>query len=148
MACAGWTSFYAAASSLGSGLVTGYVDKYRVAPLTDSTIMLWQPDLEIQRWQTFLCYLAFILTASTLNTYGVRILPWVDKFAGVWGMAGIVICSIVLLACATPTYQKPRFVFAEFTNLTGVGDCVLLILNNSGRTDLRSSSACYSLQSV
>lgn len=67
-----------------------------------------------------LVYLAFMLGASLLNIFGIRLLPHIDRLGGVLGIVGIIACSITLLACSSGKYQRAEFVFAEFTNLTGV----------------------------
>jgi len=90
-------------------------------PLTRYRIIgLWTENFELQSYQTFLAYLAFVFGASLLNTFGIRLLPHIDRFGGVWGMIGVVVISITLLACSSGKYQSAKLVFAEFTNLTGV----------------------------
>lgn len=92
-------------------------------------------------------YLGFVLAAACLNTFGVRALPHVDRFAGVWGMVGIVVVCITLLACSSGEYQPAKSVFSEFTNLTGVGQCWSRVSTGradtpSGLMESHSSSAC------
>ncbi|TXT12748.1 uncharacterized protein COLE_03158 [Cutaneotrichosporon oleaginosum] len=115
MACAGWTSLFAAASSLGVAFVTG-------------CIAMWNENYVAQNWHLFLIFLAFALSAAALNAFGVKLLPMIDRFAGVWGMAGIVIVSITLLACSSGRYQPAKSVFGTLTNVTGWPDGMAFIL--------------------
>lgn len=85
-----------------------------------SLIALWNPDFALQPWQFFLLFLAIATVAFVLNVFGVRALPSIDRFAGVWSIVGFVVASIVCLACAD-SFQPPKAVFATFTNVTGVG---------------------------
>lgn len=84
-----------------------------------STIQLWYETYEAQRWHVFLILLAFAFGAAAVNTFGVRWLPAIDSFAGVWAIAGLVISCIVLLACSSGKYAQAEAVFATFTNETG-----------------------------
>lgn len=56
-------------------------------------ITLWVDTFEVQRWQTFLIYLAFTIGAFLLNVFAVRLLPLVDRTAFYWSMSGIVVVS-------------------------------------------------------
>lgn len=85
-----------------------------------SLIALWQPDFAIQPWHLFLLFLSIALAAFILNVFAVRALPYVDRFAGIWAIIGLVVASVVCLVCARPEYQPPKAVFATFTNTTGV----------------------------
>lgn len=107
MACAGWTSLFAAASSLAVSFVIGLIG-------------MWNETFEAKNWHLFLVFLAFALSAACLNAFGVKLLPMIDRFAGIWGMAGIVVVSITLLACSSGKYQPAKSVFGTLTNLTGV----------------------------
>lgn len=83
-------------------------------------IGMWNENYEALNWHLFLIFLAFAFGAAALNAFGVKLLPMIDRFAGIWGMAGIVIVSITLLACSKGNYQPPKNVFGTLTNLTGV----------------------------
>jgi len=107
MATSGWIALAATAAALGSTFVTGIIS-------------LWHPSFEAHPWQQFLIYLAFVLQAFLLNVFAVRLLPLVDRFAGLWSMCGIVTVVIVVLACAKGNYQPAHEVFASWTNVTGV----------------------------
>ncbi|KLT42444.1 amino acid transporter [Cutaneotrichosporon oleaginosum] len=111
---AGWVALSAAAPVLGSGFISGL-------------IALWNPEFAMQPWQFFLLFLAIALLAFVLNVFGVRALPAIDRFAGTWSIVGFVVASIVCLACAD-TFQKPKAVFATFTNVTGWPDGMAFIL--------------------
>ncbi|BEJ14245.1 hypothetical protein CspHIS471_0400120 [Cutaneotrichosporon sp. HIS471] len=115
MACAGWTSLFAAASSLGVAFVTGCLG-------------MWNENYQALNWHLFLIFLAFAFSASALNAFGVKLLPTIDRFAGIWGMTGIVVVSITLLACSSGRYQPPKNVFGTLTNVTGWPDGMAFIL--------------------
>lgn len=74
----------------------------------------------MERWQAFLVILLFLFMSSALNTFGIRILPAVDQFSLYWSVSGMLVVMIVLLACGKGDYQDAKFVFATFTNATGV----------------------------
>lgn len=82
---------------------------------------LWHPEFTLTNWHTFLIYIAFCILPFLLNTFAIRLLPLVEKAGFYWGVSGIVVVSIVLLATASPGFQPPKAVFATFTNETGVG---------------------------
>ena len=48
-----------------------------------------------------------------------RLLPQVNTTALIWSIAGFVIISITLLACAAPDYATGQYVFATWLNETG-----------------------------
>lgn len=107
MATAGWIALAATAAALGSTFVTGIIS-------------LWHPSYEAKAWHQFLVYLAIVLQAYILNTFSIRALPHIDRFAGLWSMSGIVTVIIVCLVCARGNYQPAEEVFASWTNETGV----------------------------
>lgn len=85
----------------------------------NSTIQLWREDFVVERWHVFLLLIAFCVGAASVNVFGVRILPKIDLFAGVWAIFGLVVSCIALLACSSGNYAEPKAVFATFTNETG-----------------------------
>ena len=56
------------------------------------------------------------------------LLPYVNKAAISWSIAGFVIICITVLACASPDYASAHFVFAEFINETGWPDGIAWLL--------------------
>ncbi|WFD28456.1 hypothetical protein MNAN1_003467 [Malassezia nana] len=80
------------------------------------------PDYESKRWHVFLLYLAFSTGGFFLNVFANRILPLVSKAAFYWSMAGFVITSITILACAAPDFATGDYVYGDFENLTGWPD--------------------------
>lgn len=68
------------------------------------------------------------LIAYLLNTFAVRLLPWLDTGAMMWSMLGIVTVMITLLACAKGSYQPAKAVFATWTNTTGWPDGMAFML--------------------
>lgn len=115
MAAAGWISVAATGSSLGANFIIG-------------VISFWHEEYVAERYQTFLLYLAFTLGAWALNTFAVRALPNVDRFAFWWSISGIITVIIVVLAVASPNYQSAKFVFATWINETGWPNGVAFIL--------------------
>ena len=41
---------------------------------------------EVQRWQIFLIYIAYMLGACILNIFGLRLLPTINKTAIIWSV--------------------------------------------------------------
>jgi choline transport protein len=103
---AGWVSVTATGSSLGASFVIGLVS-------------LWNENYEPKPFHTFLVYLAFTIGAFLLNTFAVRALPFVDRMALFWSLAGIVTVIIVVLTTAKGSYEPGKFVFTTFVNETG-----------------------------
>jgi len=91
---------------LGSQLIVG-------------VIALYDTSYEPQRWQQFLIYIGYTAFAFLLNAFGNHILPYVNKAAFTWSIAGFTIICITVLACAAPNFSSPEFVFTEFLNTTG-----------------------------
>jgi cobalamin synthase len=57
-----------------------------------------------------------------------RLLPQVNGVALAWSMAGFLIISITVLACAAPDYATGKYVFATFINETGWPDGIAWLL--------------------
>lgn len=118
MAAAAWTSLFAAAGSLGVAFVQG-------------CITLWHPTYDSPRWHTFLILMGFVIVVAALNIFAVRLLPILDRAAGITSMIGIVVIMVVLLACRgakTGDFQPAKIVFAQFSNETGWPDGFAFIL--------------------
>lgn len=111
----GWIALVASGGLLGSQLIVG-------------VISLMQPDYLPQRWHQFLIYIAYNLVAFCLNAFANRLLPWVTKIAFTWSIAGFVIISITVLACASPNYSTAHFVFQHFINESGWPDGIAWLL--------------------
>ncbi|GMK58672.1 hypothetical protein CspeluHIS016_0601140 [Cutaneotrichosporon spelunceum] len=114
-ATTGWIALVAANSIMTSNFVMGIIS-------------LLHPTFASQPYQIFLLYLAMTLLAYLLNTFAVRLLPYIDTGAMVWSMLGIVTVMITLLACASPAYQPAKAVFATWTNSTGWPDGMAFML--------------------
>lgn len=105
----GWVALSATGGLLGSTFILNIVS-------------LMHPDYESEPWHQFLIYIAFAVIALAINTFGTRLLPLVTKAAFFWSVAGFVIISITVLACAGPTFQPGSFVYGEFINEVGWPD--------------------------
>lgn len=105
----------ATAGLLGSQLIVGI-------------IALYNPGYEAQPWQQFLIYLGYTLVAALVNAFGNSALPYINKTAISWSIAGFVIISITVLACASPDYNSAEFVFGNFLNETGWPDGLAWLL--------------------
>ncbi|WOO84842.1 Choline transport protein [Vanrija pseudolonga] len=114
-ACAGWVTLTATASAFCGTFVT-------------TIVALWHPDFEMKNYQTFLIYILFPIAAFCLNTFGVKILPAVERSGFYWGISGIVVVSIVCLATASPNFRPAKEVFTEFTNVTGWPDGMAFLI--------------------
>ncbi|KAI2627665.1 amino acid transporter [Hypoxylon sp. NC1633] len=113
--------------------VSGWVALTSTGGLLGSTfviniISLLHPDYEAEAWHQFLIYIAFTLIALAINAFSTRLLPLFTKAAFFWSMAGFVIISITILACASPRYQTGAFVYGEFVNEVGWPDGVAWLL--------------------
>lgn len=105
----------ATAGLLGSQLIVGI-------------IALYNSGYEAQPWQQFLIYLGYTLVAALVNAFGNSALPYINKTAISWSIAGFVIISITVLACASPDYNSAEFVFGNFLNETGWPDGLAWLL--------------------
>jgi amino acid transporter len=112
---AGWVALSATGGLLGSTFVV-------------NIIALFNPAYEAKAWHQFLIYIAFTLFALVVNAFLTRLLPYFTKAAFIWSLAGFVIISITVLACASPDYQSGKFVYGQFLNQTGWPDGVAWLL--------------------
>ncbi|KAF2014067.1 amino acid transporter [Aaosphaeria arxii CBS 175.79] len=111
----GWMALVATNSSLSSTLVI-------------NLISLMHADYVSQRWHLFLIYMGITLFAFCVNAFMLPLLPRLNSFALLWSISGFLIISITLLACATPNYATPEYVFATFINTTGWPDGIAWLL--------------------
>jgi choline transport protein len=111
----GWIALVCTGGLLGSQLIVG-------------VIALWNPSYESQPWQQFLIYIGYNVLAFCLNAFANNLLPYVNKVAITWSIAGFAIICIAALACASPDYNTGKFVFAQFINETGWPDGIAWLL--------------------
>lgn len=111
----GWIALVASGGLLGSQLIIG-------------VISMMNPAYEPQRWHQFLIYIGYNIVAFLINTFLTRILPTITKGALFWSITGFVVISITVLACSSPNYSPPKFVFTEFINETGWPDGIAWLL--------------------
>jgi choline transport protein len=112
---AGWIALVASGGLLGSQLIVGIIS-------------LLEPAYTAERWHQFLIYIGYNLVAFLINAFMTDALPMVTRGAFIWSMIGFVAISITVLACASPNYSTPEFVFTEFLNSTGWPDGVAWLL--------------------
>ncbi|PNY26356.1 Choline transport protein, partial [Tolypocladium capitatum] len=105
----GWVSLSATGGLLGSTFIV-------------NIISLLHADYDPQPWHQFLIYIAFTVIALLINAFLTRLLPLFTKAAFFWSMAGFVVISITVLACASPNYQSGKFVYGQFINEVGWPD--------------------------
>lgn len=103
---AGWIALTATGGLLGSQLIVG-------------VIALEDANYSPQRWQQFLIYIGYTIFAFLVNAFANVALPYVNKAAFIWSLAGFGIISITVLACSSPNYASGKFVFTDFINETG-----------------------------
>ncbi|KAL1412429.1 hypothetical protein Q8F55_000174 [Vanrija albida] len=115
LASAGWCTLLGICAAYCASMIPGFVG-------------LWNPDVEMTKWQIFLLYVLFAALGFSLNTFAVRLLPMVEKTAFYWGVVGIIAVSVTVLATAAPNFQPPKAVFATFTNETGWPSGVAFLL--------------------
>ncbi|POR38559.1 Choline transport protein [Tolypocladium paradoxum] len=99
----GWVALSAAGGLLASTFILNIVSLLHV-------------DYEPQPWHQFLIYIASTVIAFFINAFCTRLLPLFTKAASLWSIAGIVVISITVLACASPKYQSADFVYGTFIN--------------------------------
>lgn len=112
---AGWVALSATGGLLGSTFVM-------------NILVLFNPNYEAKAWHQFLIYIGFTLFALVVNTFVTRLLPYFTKAAFFWSLAGFVIISITVLACASPNYQSGDFVYGNLTNEVGWPDGLAWLL--------------------
>lgn len=105
----GWIALTATAGLLGSQLIVGIIS-------------LMDASYEPKPWHQFLIYIGYAVLAFCVNAFLNRILPHITQAAFIWSIAGFVIISITVLACASPNYQSAKYVYGNFTNETGWPD--------------------------
>lgn len=115
MGSTGWISLAASASIIVSNFLSGI-------------IVMWNENFELKTWQSFLFYLAATIISWGLNAFGLKVLPTLDRIAGLWSMAGIVVVSITILACSSGRFASAADVFTKFSNETGWPDGLAFFL--------------------
>lgn len=113
----GWMALTATGGLLGSQIIIGIIAIY------DTTYVA-------QKWHQFLMYIGYNNIAMLLNAFGNSILPLVNKTAIIWSITGFVVISIMVLACASPSYSPCDFVYREFQNETGWPDGLAWMLGH------------------
>ncbi|OJD30831.1 amino acid permease [Diplodia corticola] len=111
----GWIALVCTGGLLGSQLVVG-------------VISLENPNYEPQAWHQFLIYIGYNVLAFCINAFANSSLPYVNKAAITWSIAGFAIICITILACASPNYSTGDFVFRKFINETGWPDGIAWLL--------------------
>ncbi|POY71522.1 hypothetical protein BMF94_5443 [Rhodotorula taiwanensis] len=115
LGCAGWVTLTATTGSLAGSLLLG---AYTLA----------HPEHENQPYQTVIVFIGFILIAVAINMFLPRLLPMINSAALIWSLAGAFTIFIVVLATASPNYQRGAFVFGGWENETGWPNGVAFIL--------------------
>ncbi|PVH95857.1 amino acid permease [Periconia macrospinosa] len=111
----GWIALVCSGGLLGSQLIVGI-------------IALFHPTYVAERWHQFLIYIVYTVIAFLINAFMNDLLPYVNKGAITWSIAGFFIISITVLACASPNYASAKFVFTDFINETGWPDGISWLL--------------------
>ncbi|OBT51789.1 hypothetical protein VE04_09993 [Pseudogymnoascus sp. 24MN13] len=94
----GWIAHVAGVGLLGSQLISG-------------VISLVNPEYVPQPWHQFLIYIGYNVVACPLLV-----------------LTGFAVIAVTVLACASPNYSPPDFVFREFINETGWPDGIAWLL--------------------
>ncbi|KAK4612247.1 hypothetical protein CLAFUW4_13467 [Fulvia fulva] len=113
--------------------LAGWVALVATNGVIESSIILYiaqleHPGYEPKRWHQFLIYIGATLITFAINAFGNRLLPVVNQVALIWSIAGFIIISIAVLACAAPDYATAEYVFTNFTNSTGWPDGLAWLL--------------------
>lgn len=96
--------------------------------LITGIIALLHPNYIVERWHVFLIFEAWMIGSFLINTFGVRLLPTINRAALTWSITGVVVISITCLACASPRYESAQFVFRTYINETGWNNGVAWVL--------------------
>ncbi|KAK5163909.1 uncharacterized protein LTR77_010304 [Saxophila tyrrhenica] len=112
----GWVALVATNSSLASTLIINMIS------------LLHPGTYEYHRWHQFLIYLGITSTSFAVNAFMQKLLPQVNGVALAWSIAGFMIISITVLACAAPDYATGEYVFATWINETGWPDGIAFLL--------------------
>lgn len=123
----GWKSCVRLISQLGIYTIYRFLQIFSGSLIT-GIIALLHPNYEVQRWHVFLIFEAWMFGAFFINTFGVRLLPSINRAALTWSITGMVVICITCLACASPNYESGRFVFGGYVNETGWNNGVAWIL--------------------
>ncbi|EKD20171.1 uncharacterized protein L3040_004041 [Drepanopeziza brunnea f. sp. 'multigermtubi'] len=111
----GWIALICSGGLLGSQLIMG-------------VISLVHPAFVARRWHQFLIYIGYNVAAFLVNAFMTAALPSITRAAFMWSIAGFVVISITVLACASPDYTSAEYVFTEFINETGWPDGIAWLL--------------------
>lgn len=111
----GWIALTTAGSLLASQLIA-------------SLVYLYHPDFLLKPYQIWLIYVLWTVIAFIVNAFLNQILPYINRAAFIWSIAGFAIICITALACASPNYASAEFVFTNFINETGWPDGVAWLL--------------------
>ena len=83
-----------------------------------STMATVQSSYKPTAGKTIGIYAALLVSHATLNTFGVKLLRYLNTVSVVLHSLGVTSFAIAVLAKA-PTHQSARFVFASFNDSTG-----------------------------
>ena len=86
-----------------------------------STTATVQGNYKATAGKTIGIYAALLISHATLNTFGVKLLRYLNNTSVVLHSVGISCFAIAVLAKA-PTHQSAKFVFASFNDSTGADD--------------------------
>ena len=111
----GWVALTATGGLLGSTFII-------------DTINFYDATYEFHAWHQFLIYLGFNALALLINAFLNRLLPLFTQTAFYWSLAGFIIISITLFACASPDFQSGGFVYGHFINDVGWPDGLAWLL--------------------
>lgn len=112
---AAWVCLTATGGLLGSQLILGVAS-------------LMHPEYESKAWHQFLIYIVYTLLAFFINAFMNRLLPYFNKAAFLWSLAGFTIICITVLACHGSGWQSGGFVFGGFINQSGWPDGLAWLL--------------------
>jgi choline transport protein len=102
----------------GTGIFTTASTNLIYATNFMALIALYQTDLVIQPWMTFVAYQGFNILTAGIVMFGNRYIPLINKFSLCYlQLAWFVI--MVTVAAAAPKHNDSEFVFRTWMNNTG-----------------------------
>jgi hypothetical protein len=105
---------------LGQVAVTTGIS-FGLAGLISTTATVKNPDFEPTAGKTVGIYAAILVSHGLINTFGVRVLRFLNNTSIVLHSLGVFSLIVAVLAKA-PTHQSGSFVFSTFNDGTGTDD--------------------------
>lgn len=135
-------SYITAIGQIAGMIGIGAAAAANVAESTYGMATLIDPDFNTAPYKTVLECWAIIFLCCTFNILGRRALGALGWTSLIWGVLGLVVSVVVILATAN-SFQPASFVFTEYANQTGLSDRYRGVVVCLGITNLSYVMCCY-----